>query len=162
MADWVDDIKSRLEDAILEETLFRGEVTLVVDRVFLKESLEVLKRDFGFNSLVDLCGVDLGPGPDEEKVRFYVVYHLRNMENLNQLRVKVGLKPGEKVPSVCGIWKGANWMEREAYDMFGIEFYGHPDLTRLYLPEEFPGHPLRKDYPTEGYDLEGASYGNGD
>jgi len=161
MAYWTDDIKSRLEDAVLEESLFREEVTLVIDRVFLKESLEVLKRDFGFNCLVDLCGVDLGSGSDEE-VRFYVVYHLRNMENLNQLRVKVGLKLGEKVPSVCGIWEGANWMEREAYDMFGIEFEGHPDLTRLYLPEEFPGHPLRKDYPTEGYDLEGASYGNGD
>ena len=160
MADWTDEIKNRLEDAILEESRFRDEITFIVDRIFLREALEVLKREFGFNSLVDLCGVDLGA--DEESPRFYVVYHLRNLDNLNQLRVKVGLKPDEKVPSACGIWVGADWMEREAYDMFGIEFQGHPDLTRLYLPEEFPGHPLRKDYPTEGYDLEGASYGNGD
>jgi NADH-quinone oxidoreductase subunit C len=77
------------------------------------------------------------------------------METKYQLRVKVGLREGESVHSCCGLWKGADWMEREVYDMFGIKFDGHPDLTRLYLPEDFLGYPLRKDYPTEGHEFEG-------
>jgi len=151
MADWLDEVKSRLGEAVLDEAEFRGENTLVLDRGSLPHSLEVLKEEFGFNSLVDLCGLDMG---EDQDPRFYVVYHLRNLDTKAQLRVKVGLNEGEKVPSACEVWAGANWMEREAYDMFGIEFEGHPDLTRLYLADDFPGHPLRKDYPTEGYDFE--------
>ena len=147
----MDEVKGRLEGVVLDESEFRDEKTLVLDRSSLPNSLEVLKEEFGFNSLVDLCGLDMGEG---QTPRFYVVYHLRNMNTKAQLRIKVGVNEGEKVPTACGIWAGANWMEREVYDMFGIEFDGHPCLTRLYLPEDFPGHPLRKEYPTEGYDFE--------
>ncbi len=151
MADGLKEIKERLKEAVLEEFEFRGEKTLVLDKASLPRSLEVLKEEFGFDCLVDLCGVDMGV---DKSPRFYVVYHLRNMETRAQLRIKVGLEDGEAIPTACGVWPGANWMEREAYDMFGIEFQGHPDLTRLYLTDDFPGHPLRKDYPTEGYDFE--------
>ena len=151
MADWLTEVAVRLGDMILEQGEFRGEHTVVVKGESLLEALGVLKSSFDFNSLVDLCGVDMG---EDESPRFYVVYHLRNMDTKDQLRVKVGLSDGASVPSCCELWKGADWMEREVYDMFGIRFDGHPNLTRLYLPEDFPGHPLRKDYPTEGYELE--------
>ncbi len=151
MADWLEAVKERLGDSVLEDLEFRGEYTLVLDKSSLPEALEVLRREFGFDCLVDLCGVDMGV---DQEPRFYVVYHLRNMVTRAQLRVKVGLRDGEGIPTACSVWPGANWMEREAYDMFGIEFEGHPDLTRLYLADDFPGHPLRKDYPTEGYDFE--------
>ena len=150
--EWLDEAKERLQGAVIDEVEFRGEHTWVVDKSYLFEALELLRRDFGFNCLVDLCGLDVGEG---ESPRFYVVYHLRNMDSKVQLRIKVGLEEGEAVSSSCGLWAGADWMEREVYDMFGIEFEGHPNLTRLYLSEDFPGHPLRKDYPTEGYDFEG-------
>ena len=151
MAECLKEIKEKLGEAVLGEFEFRGEETLILDRASLPHSMEVLREEFGFDCLVDLCGVDMGVG---ESPRFYVVYHLRNMETRAQLRIKVGLEDGESVPSVCRVWPGANWMEREAYDMFGIKFEGHPNLTRLYLTDDFPGHPLRKDYPTEGYDFE--------
>jgi NADH-quinone oxidoreductase subunit C len=149
--DWLDKAKERLQEALIEEGEFRGEHTWVLGKSSLSDSLVVLKDEFGFNSLVDLCGLDMGEG---KSPRFYVVYHLRNMDSKAQIRVKVGLEEGEVLSSSCGLWVGADWMEREVYDMFGMDFEGHPGLARLYLPEDFPGHPLRKDYPTEGYDFE--------
>jgi len=150
MADWLDKLRKECEGAILEEEQFRGERTLFIRKEALLDVCSAL-RCMGFDFLVDLCGVDTGPNSEP---RFYVVYHLRNMVTKDQVRLKVGTADGEKVDSVTGIWPGADWLEREVYDMFGIEFVGHPHLTRLYLPEDFPGHPLRKDYPTEGYDFE--------
>lgn len=146
----MDKLKEECEGVILEEERFRYESTLVIKREALLDVCAAL-RGMGFDFLVDMCGVDMGP---DSEPRFYVVYHLRNMVTKDQVRLKVGTADGEKVDSVTGIWPGADWQEREVYDMFGIEFVGHPHLTRLYLPEDFPGHPLRKEYPTEGYDFE--------
>lgn len=143
-------LEEEYEGAILKKEQFRGDSTLVIKREALLGVCATLKG-MGFDFLVDLCGVDMGPNSEP---RFYVVYHLRDMATKEQVRLKVGIGEGEKVDSVTGIWPGANWQEREVYDMFGIEFVGHPHLTRLYLPEDFPGHPLRKDYPTEGYNFE--------
>ncbi len=95
--------------------------------------------------LVDICGVDY---PEREK-RFDVVYHFANPEKQHRLRVKVQINEGEEVPSLTSVYRGANWFEREAFDMFGIKFKGHPNLRRILCHEDFVGHPLRKDYPAD-------------
>ncbi|HRO67570.1 MAG TPA: NADH-quinone oxidoreductase subunit C [Pseudobdellovibrionaceae bacterium] len=103
-------------------------------------------RDTGrFDFLMDICGVDW---PKREK-RFDVVYHLFSSKDGSRLRVKVPLAEGESVESVIGVWKGADWFEREAYDMFGIRFDNHPNLRKILTHHQFVGHPLRKDYEAD-------------
>ncbi len=97
-----------------------------------------------FEILLDITAVDYLGKRDK---RFEVVYLLLSIKNRTRLRLKVPLDEGEKIPSASSLWKNANWLEREVYDMFGIEFEGHPDLRRILLYPEFEGHPLRKDYP---------------
>lgn len=143
------EISDKFAGAIISQSEFRGMWTLEITSEALLDVLSCLK-EAGFNSLVDMCGVDMGVG---KKPRYWVIYHLRDLDTRWMLRVKVPLEEDEiVVPSVVSIWEGAAWMEREAYDMYGIHFEGHQDLTRLYLPEDFEGHPLRKDFPTEGYE----------
>jgi len=141
-------VKDLFGERIVDSHAHRGDATVVVQR---EEALEVLKtlRDrapFSFNLLADLTAVDyLGKTP-----RFEVVYHLYSLPQNHRLRVKVRL--GEEdawMHSLVPLWKSANWMEREAWDMFGIKFVGHPDLRRILMYEEFVGHPLRKDYPVD-------------
>lgn len=115
--------------------------TMVIEA---SEWISVAKRlatQDGFTFLSDLCAVDW---PTRQS-RFELVYHLTNLENPAQLRVKVPLE-GDTAPSVTSIWPTADWLEREAFDMFGIAFEGHPDLRRILMPDEWEGHPLRKDY----------------
>jgi NADH-quinone oxidoreductase subunit C len=98
--------------------------------------------------LADLCGLDmirLRPTP-----RFDVAYQLTNVETGERITLRVAVEDGGEVPTVTGVWRGANWHEREAFDMFGIRFAGHPDPRRILMPEEFDAHPLRKDFPLEG------------
>ena len=99
------------------------------------------------NYLVDVIGVDHYP----ETPRFGVVYHIYSISRKLRLRLKVRLNDGETVPSGTSVWPGADWPEREAYDMFGIVFEAHPDLRRIYLAPDWEGYPLRKDYPLRGY-----------
>lgn len=110
--------------------------------------LEYLKNesDLYFDNLISMSGVDY---PD----RFEVVYHLFSYKHLHKLTLKTSLKNKEhaELRSACDIWKASNWLEREVYDMFGIRFSGHPDLTRILLPEDWEGYPLRKDYKTQEY-----------
>ncbi len=108
-----------------------------------------------FNFLSDICGVDFLP----QTPRFEVVYHLYSIPFKYRLRLKCKLNEGDAIASVCSVWKTANWHEREAYDMFGIVFSGHPDLRRIYLWDEFEGFPLRKDFPLRGYKDEYNPYG---
>ena len=124
---------------------FRGETTWVVEKSGLAALLESLKAD-GFDFLLDLTTVDnMGQEP-----RFEVVYELLNSTSQQHLRIKVLLAENESVPSVVYLWKTANWHEREAYDMMGIRFDGHPDLRRILMWEGYPFHPLRKEFPLEG------------
>ncbi|MFC2074918.1 NADH-quinone oxidoreductase subunit C [Bdellovibrionota bacterium] len=102
-----------------------------------------LKEEFEYNFLSDLSAVDNTPS----KPRFQVTYNLYSMKKQTRLMVKVNVDDGESVKSITDLWKGANWLEREVFDMFGITFDGHPKLTRLYLPDQFVGHPLRKEFP---------------
>lgn len=129
---------------------FRGEMTVVVPRQHLISAVEFLvgEPSLKFSFLSDLSGVDRFP----LEPRFEVNYHLLSIEKGLRLRLKVKLSSADPVVhSVTGVWPTANWHEREVFDMFGVQFEGHPDLRRILMPDEWEGHPLRKDYPTEGY-----------
>ena len=110
----------------------------------------MLKEECGFDLLADITCVDYLHYRDA-KDRFGLVYVLANTETSGRIVVRTYLNdPEPTVPSAVGLWEGANWLEREVWDMFGIRFAGHPDLRRILLPEEFTAHPLRKDYPLQG------------
>lgn len=129
---------------------FRGETTVVVPRQHLLGAAELLADEpsLRFSFLSDLSAVDCFP----LEPRFEVNYHLLSIERRLRLRLKVKLSTADPVVhSVTQIWPTANWHEREVFDMFGILFEGHPDLRRILMPDDWEGHPLRKDYPTEGY-----------
>lgn len=112
-----------------------------------------LKSQFGFEQLIDLCGVDMSalPNYDESKPRFAVVYHLLSVQYNKRVRLKVSVQEREMVDSVTEVWPTANWFEREVYDMYGIIFNHHPDLRRILTDYGFEGFPLRKDFPLVGH-----------
>ncbi|MBW9117657.1 NADH-quinone oxidoreductase subunit C [Rhizobium cauense] len=127
----------------------REELTLMVEKEHLLDVLGLLRDDeaFGFIILLDICGVDW-PGRVE---RFDVVYHLLAPKRNVRVRVKIRADEVTSVPSVCNLFPCANWYEREAWDMYGIVFEGHPDLRRILTDYGFEGHPLRKDFPLTGF-----------
>ncbi len=128
---------------------FRGDSTAVIERGVLLEVMKVLREDpeLSFEFVMDITAVDyLGEAP-----RFEVVYHLFSFSKNRRVRIKVRVPEEDPtIPSITSLWRGANWFEREVFDMYGITFSGHPDLRRILMYEEFEGHPLRKDYPIEG------------
>ncbi len=134
---------------VLQEDLFefRGETTLYVERTEIKDLARFCRDTLGFAFLVDLSGVDnFGQEP-----RFEVVYELYHFEQGLHLRLKISVSEDElEVPTVSDIWSTADWHEREAYDMYGIKFAGHPELTRILMWEGYPFYPLRKDFPLAG------------
>jgi NADH-quinone oxidoreductase subunit C len=137
-------------EAVEEAREFRGEVTLYIRRGRLRSSCEFLRDAPGLNFkyLSDVTAVDLYPN----EPRFEVVYHLLSLDTFRRLRLKVRLSGDDpRVDSVVPVWPGANAFERETFDLLGIRFEGHPNLSRILLPEDWEGHPLRKDYPTTGY-----------
>jgi len=114
------------------------------------ELLRVLKDEAGFdyNFLADITATD-----EEVEPRFEVIYNLASYSSGSRIRVKVRVRDGEEVPTSVSVWEGANWAEREIWDMFGIKFQGHPDLRRILMDERWQGHPLRKDYALRNYQL---------
>jgi len=129
---------------------FRGETRVVVPRSAVYPVLQTLKEKMAFDLLVDVTCVDYLHYRDA-KDRFGLVYLLANAQTNERITVRTFVNdPESTVPSVVSLWKGADWLEREVWDVFGIRFSGHPDLRRILLPEEFTAHPLRKDYPLQG------------
>ena len=129
-----------------------GIPSIIVDKAKITDVLLFLKNDLDgdFDMLTDLFGVD----NYKEKPRFEIIYFLNSLKNKTRLAVKVRLDEGDNIPTASDIWKAAEWFEREVYDMFGIRFVGHPDMRRILLDEDFEGHPLRKDFPLEGADID--------
>ena len=155
-------IDAQLPDAITDRHDFRGDQTIVIGAASLLPVVDLLHRE-GFQFLVDITAVDW----PEREPRFDVVYHWLNLASQERLRVKVPVADGASVPTLALQFKTANWFEREVFDLFGITFDGHPDLRRLIMWQDFPGHPLRKDFPLDGGDafcMEGctAPYNNGE
>jgi NADH-quinone oxidoreductase subunit C len=136
-------------DAIDEWKVERGELTVMVVAGEIVPFLRLLRDDarLAFVNLIDICGVDW---PAREK-RFDVVYHLLSPRQNVRIRIKVAADETNPVPSVTSVFAGAEWFEREAYDLYGILFTGHPDLRRLLTDYGFEGHPLRKDFPLTGF-----------
>lgn len=145
----INKIKATFRNEVLDTQVFRGEVTHVIEKKALRSICNFLKTDpdLRMNYIVDVLGVDY----INEVPRFEVVYHLYSIPRKLRVRLKLRVAEGETVPSVTSIWPGADWPEREAFDMFGIVFEGHPNLKRIYLAEDWEGYPLRKDYPLRGY-----------
>ncbi|HMD05686.1 MAG TPA: NADH-quinone oxidoreductase subunit C, partial [Candidatus Binatus sp.] len=138
-------LKDRFGAEILGAEDARGEETITVGREHAYDLFRALRDEpgFEFNFLSDLSAVDWL----ERKPRFDVVYHLNSLTLSHRLRVKIGVDGADPwVHSVVGIWGAADWLERECFDMFGIDFKGHPDLRRILMYDSFEGHPLRKDY----------------
>jgi NADH-quinone oxidoreductase subunit C len=128
----------------------RDEMTIVVERGSIREACVLLKEDPNcpFNFLSDVTCVDWYPA----EPRFEVVYHLLSIPYKERVRLKVKLNSSSPaVESLTSVWPGANYFEREVFDLFGVRFTGHPYLRRILMPEDWEGHPLRKDYPVEGY-----------
>jgi NADH-quinone oxidoreductase subunit C len=134
--------------AIVCGKLDRGELTLEISPARIAAVCRYLKESWQFARLTDVTAVDWHP----QEPRFEVVYHLHSVERNERLRLKCRL-PGEapQIDSVTGVWRSANWYEREIFDLFGIGFRNHPNLRRILLPEDWEGHPLRRDYPIHGY-----------
>jgi NADH-quinone oxidoreductase subunit C len=150
----LDTLAKRFPNAFRTEA-FRGDnrVLLPGDTAFATvfPLLKCLKEECGFDFLSDLGGVDYLGYPDATD-RYAVVYALVNLTTGERLVVKAYTNdPDPELPSVVPLWEGANWMEREVFDLFGVRFPGHPDLRRILMPGEFVGHPLRKDYPLRGH-----------
>jgi len=141
-------LKAKFGDAILGQTTFRGQdsATIAADKIvevctFLRD-----EPTLAFDMLTDLTAVDYqGQAP-----RFQVVYNLYSFSGNRRYRLRVGVEAGETLPTMEPVWKAANWLEREVYDLMGIVFEGHTDLRRLMLWDGYIGHPLRKDFPLEG------------
>lgn len=134
--------------AVLEVEEFRGEITLVLARERVFEVAKALRddRDTPFAMLTACAGLHFLEGEYEHEV-VWILYSLAKNRRIN---LKVRLKPGEGVASLTPLWPGADWPEREQYDLVGIRFEGHPDLRRIIMPEDYPDHPLRKDFDVEG------------
>jgi NADH-quinone oxidoreductase subunit C len=144
----LDALKARFGDLLASE--FRGDTRVVVAKDKLLDVMRLLKDSRGFDLLVDVTCVDYLNYRDA-KNRFGLAYLLANTATNERLTIRVYLdEPDLTVPSMVPLWAGANWLEREVYDMFGIRFDAHPDLRRILMPEEFTAFPLRKDYPLQG------------
>ncbi|HEY2958563.1 MAG TPA: NADH-quinone oxidoreductase subunit C [Actinomycetota bacterium] len=146
-------LRERFGDAVGEVSGHRGEVTIQLGRSQLVEVATWLRDDeaAAFTHLSDLSGTDYPERPD----RLCVDYHLYSREHNVRLRLKVRVSVEDPhVPSVTGVWPTANWHEREVYDFFGVRFDGHPNLVRIEMPEDWKGHPQRKDYPLGGVDVD--------
>ena len=135
-------LKQQYGSGILEASRYLGQRYLIVDSSILPEILRRMREEEGFDYCVDITAVHY---PKREQ-QFDIVYVLYSFSKNERIRVKTRVKDGDHIPSAFPIWPTANWLEREVFDMFGIVFDGHPGLKRILLPEDWRGHPLRKDY----------------
>ena len=139
-------LQDRFGEGILETHDFRGDETVAVRVESAVDVLRHCRDELGFDFLTDLCAVHY----PEREYQYEVVYHLYSFPWNRRLRVKARIFEGAICPSAVELYPAANWLEREAWDMVGIRFEGHPDLRRILMPDEFEGHPLRRDFPLTG------------
>tara|TARA_B100000315_G_scaffold141403_1_gene130424 strand:+ start:562 stop:1056 length:495 start_codon:yes stop_codon:yes gene_type:complete len=145
----IEKLKKKFKKSVIDSHSFRGDDTVIVKKNGVLDICRFLKedKDLAFNFMMDLTVVDY-LNQKEHNERFEVVYHFYSSIHNHRLRLRAPVSEGDcTIDSIVSVWKGANWFEREAYDMYGIKFNNHPDLRRILLYEEFEGYPLRKDYP---------------
>ncbi len=145
----IERLKEQFPQSIETTNEFRNDLTVQVKKTDIVRVCTFLRDDseLSFDMVIDVCGVDMY----RPEGRFEVIYNLYSLKNKKYVRLKVLVdEENPVVDTVSAVWSGANWHERETYDMFGIKFAGHPDLRRMYMPEEYEYFPLRKDFPTMG------------
>lgn len=143
----IEKLNERFGQTLIEVTVYAGEHTILVDRNRIVEIAEFLKSELGYNYLSDLGGIDRFTEED----RYEVFYNLVSIEKGKRLRLKIRVdEESMSAPTVTSVYRAADWNERECYDMFGIQFDGHPDMRRMFMPEDFEYHPLRKEFPLLG------------
>lgn len=148
----VQKLKEKYAASIIDVVEFRGEVTVTVAKAAIIDILSFLKQSLQFNQLTDLTAVDY---LDKKEDRFMMVYQLLSIANKDRLRIKTAVAEADcSIPTATQVWKTANWLEREVFDLFGITFDKHPDQRRILMSDDWIGHPLRKDYPLQGPDRE--------
>ena len=140
-------LAERFADAIAGGHDEKGELTLFIAPAAIAEVCRFLKHEQQFNRLSGITGVDWWPADP----RFEVVYLLHSLPRNERLLLKCRVGETEEIESVTGVWRSANWYERETFDLFGVRFRNHPDLRRIMMPADWQGHPLRKDYPVHGH-----------
>jgi NADH-quinone oxidoreductase subunit C len=148
----IDQINKTLSGSIEEHSEYRDELSIYVKKEFFPELMKLLRNEktFNYDLLLDVAGIDRLP----DEPRFELVYVLFSLEHNRRLIVKLKVDISDTVPSMTGIWKSADWPEREVFDLLGINFSGHPDLRRILTWDNFEGHPLRKDFPLRGKDFD--------
>ena len=141
----IEELKKKFSDKIKEVSVQFGDEILLIERDSLLDIVQFLKDEpYAYSMLLDLTCVDY----KGQEPRFEMVYHLYSIRNAQRIRIKSGLSEEDlQVDSLTPLWKNANWLEREVYDMFGVNFKGHPDLRRIFMYDGFEGYPLRKDFP---------------
>jgi NADH-quinone oxidoreductase subunit C len=143
-------LQSVFKDSIIEGKFDKEELSVKVKNEAILIIIKFLRDEKGYNALNDIIGLDNSSANKEGQKRFSLLYQLYRFPGFERIRVVAELGEGESAYSVCPLYKSANYAEREIYDMFGISFTGHPDLRRIYMPDNFNGNPLRKDFPLEG------------
>jgi NADH-quinone oxidoreductase subunit C len=147
----VQKLKEKFANSLKDVKEFRGEITVTVRKEDIVAVCRFLKTELSYNMLTDVTAVDY---PESDQ-RFMMVYNLYSIPNKDRLRVKAPVEESPcSIDTLSGLWNSANWLEREVYDLFGINFIGHPDLRRILMTDDWVGHPLRKDYPLQGPDRE--------
>ncbi|HEX2695853.1 MAG TPA: NADH-quinone oxidoreductase subunit C [Acidobacteriota bacterium] len=147
-----DALAGRFPDRVLSGAVEKGELAIRLRKDDLASVLSFLKNELGFNALDDIIVLDNIRSSGEEGKRFAVLYQLYRYPGFVRLRLAVDVGENETLDSAVPIYRSADWAEREAFDMFGVRFEGHPGLCRIYMPDDFEGHPLRKDFPLGGRD----------
>jgi NADH-quinone oxidoreductase subunit C len=143
----IDEVKAAIGDSLLEAKDAVGEVSITVRREAIVDVCRILRDQFEYQQLMEIAGVDY----PQRAERFDVVYHLLSLTRNHRIRVRVMTDEEQPVPSVTGLWPVAGWLEREAFDLYGVLFDGNPDLRRILTDYGFRGHPFRKDFPLTGY-----------
>lgn len=140
-------LSSAYEVKVVNPEATRGELVLDVPAASIVPICTLLKQEHGFQRLSAVTAVDWFP----QEPRFQVIYQLHSLAKNQRVRLRAEVAEGEEIDSVYGVWRAADWYEREVFDLFGITFRQHPNLKRLLMPEDWEGHPLRKDYPVHGH-----------
>jgi NADH-quinone oxidoreductase subunit C len=147
-------IEEKFAGQVLGTTTYAGQVSVLLKKELIKDVCLFLRDEpsLKMDHLADLTAVDFSRYPGDAGPRFEVVYNMFSISHRHRIRLKVRVPEDDpQVDSVASVWQTANWHERETYDLMGIIFNGHPDLRRILLPEDWEGHPLRKEYPLKGY-----------
>ncbi len=153
-------IQEQFSGSVVQTRLFRGETTIVINKANVVGICKLLRdaRETNYNYLSDITcfdRLDIMDEDDESEMRFEVIYNLYSMGTFGRLRLKAQVSEDDaNIDTVEGVWPNANWNEREVYDMFGIAFNNHSDLRRILMPDDWVGHPLRKDFPLGGEEIE--------